>query len=103
MPKVAAVFWNRLNDWGKDALLQSDITGNYPFNTEYYNSYTNGGLPPGPINCITEEALKAVLYPDETVSAYYFVTDADMNFYYNDTLTGHNNTINRLKREGKWA
>lgn len=103
MPKVAAVFWNRLNSWGRDAYLQSDVTGNYPFNTEYYNSYTNPGLPPGPINCVTKEALNAVLYPDESCSAFFFVTDVDMNFYYNDTLAQHDATIARLKQQGKWA
>ena len=25
-----------------------------------------------------------------------------MKFYYNKTLTEHNNTINRLKRENNW-
>ena len=103
MPKVAKVFWNRLNNWGKDAYLQSDITGYYPYNTEYYNTYENAGLPPGPINCITKNSLNAVLYPDEETTAYFFVSDKDMKFHYNNTLAAHEATIQKLKREGKWA
>lgn len=102
MPKVAAVFWNRLNDWGENAYLQSDPTCAYPYNTQYYDTYKKGGLPAGAICNVTATALNAVLYPDETVGDYYFVSDVNKKFYYNKTNEAHESTIATLKRNGLW-
>jgi UPF0755 protein len=103
MPKVAKIFWNRLNNWGKDTNLQSDPTCLYPYNSDYYNTYKVGGLPIGPICNVTKEALNAVLYPSEDLDGYYFfVTDKNVKFYYNTTDDKHEQTIASLKRQGLW-
>ncbi len=103
MPKVSKIFWNRMNDWGKDTNLQSDPTCNYPYNSEYYDTYKVGGLPIGPICNVTKDAINAVLYPSEELDGYYFfVTDKNVKFYYNMTDAKHEQTIESLKNQGLW-
>lgn len=100
--KVSAVFHNRLNDW-EQPKLQSDPTREYKYNKDRYDTYEIIGLAPGAYCSPSIDSIKAALYPDEECKAYYFVTDKDMNFYFNETLKQHNSIINKLKREGKWA
>ncbi len=103
MPKVSALFYNRLNHWPEGArFLQSDPTMYYPYGNGIYNTYKIEGLPPGPMSSVTEAAIKAALYPDETMKSYYFVTDSQGGFYYNDTLAAHEATIADLKEKGLW-
>lgn len=72
--KVSAVFHNRLNSGMK---LESDATITYALGVDRltlsseelnmaspYNSYLNGGLPPGPICNPSAAAIEAALYPD---------------------------------------
>ncbi|MDO4739192.1 MAG: endolytic transglycosylase MltG [Eubacteriales bacterium] len=72
--KVSAVFHNRLNNGIK---LESDATITYALGIDQlalsgtelsldspYNSYTHGGLPPGPICNPSAAAIEAALYPD---------------------------------------
>lgn len=99
--KVSAVFHNRLNDW-EQAKLQSDPTREYPYNTDRYDTYEIIGLAPGAYCSPSIESINAALWPDEGCNAYYFVTDNEMNFYFNETLNGHNSTISKLKSQGKW-
>lgn len=101
--KVSAVFWNRIDDWGNGAYLQSDPTKKYPYNTERYDTYKSVGLAPGAYCSPSLDSIKAALYPDEACTAYFFVTDKDMNFYFNNTNEEHNSTILKLKRQGLWA
>ncbi len=119
MPGVAAVFLNRLVWEGEARYLGSTPTFYYPdnrYNTNNYELYNKDGslvskagyegLPPGPQCSMTIEAVKAVLYPDESALSdkyYYFVTDVNHVFYYNRTLKQHENTIASLKRQGLWA
>ncbi len=100
--KVSAVFQNRLKskDYPK---LQSNPTSDYPYNTDRYDTYKISGLAPGAYCSPSLDSINAALYPDEKCKAYYFVTDKDMNFYFNNTLTEHSNTILNLKRKGLWA
>lgn len=116
MPNVAAVFLGRLV-WSEPRYLGSTPTYYYPDNRYNTNSgemvtadgrtYKAGyeGLPPGPQSCVTLDALKGVLNPNEEYIGkyYYFVTDTDSNFYYNETYLQHKNTINRLIAAGKWG
>ncbi len=97
---VAAVFYNRL-EWDEPKFLGSDPTTHYGHGDKY-NTYKTQGLPPGPLCSPSEGSISAALNPTEGFSACYFVTDSDYNFYYNDTLSGHNKTISSLKRQGKW-
>lgn len=101
--KVSAVFWNRLNNWGETAKLQSDPTQKYPYNKEKYDTYKAEGLAPGAYCSPSIDSIRAALYPDENCKAYYFVTDKNMKFYFNETYDGHNSTIKKLKKDGLWA
>ncbi len=103
MPKVSAVFYNRLNDWpAGQRKLQSDPTMYYAYGNGAYNTYKIEGLPPGPMGSITEQAIKAAVYPSKKVKDYFFVTDKEGKFYYNQDESGHNATIAELKEQGLW-
>ena len=102
MPKIAGVFYNRLN---QDMMLQSSATVCYALYDEFtsqldcevkvdvdspYNSYMYKGLPVGPVLNPGEAAIKAVLYPEKTdylyCLAYIF---GDGKVYYSKTLEEH--------------
>ena len=104
MPKVAAVFYNRLNspNWQGPRRLESDPTMNYPYGNGRYNTYKTEGLPPGPLCAPSESAILAAASPEKNFTATYFVTDNKMNFYYNNSLSAHQKTINNLKSQGIW-
>lgn len=101
--RVSAVFWNRLNNWGERAYLQSDPTTKYAYNKSKYDTYKIVGLAPGAYCSPSLDSIKAALNPHENCEAYFFVTDKDMNFYFTNTNSEHNKIINKLKKEGKWA
>ena len=101
MPKVAAVFYNRL-EWDEPKYLGSSPTAEYPYGNGRYNTNNNEGLPPGPLCSPSLSAIKAAIYPQEDFAYTYFVTDSENKFYYNETYTGHNQTIAKLKQQGKW-
>ncbi len=102
MCNVAAVFYNRLQ-WDEPKMLGSSPTADYPYGNGRYNTNKNEGLPPGPLCAPSADAIQAALYPTENFSYCYFVTDSEMQFYYNNTLKEHESTIARLKSQGKWA
>lgn len=98
MAGVASVFWNRLNS-SSLRRLQSDPTTTYAKSLktlenysqamyDAYDTYTCVGLPSGPTNCPGMDTINAVLNPADT-DYYYFVTDKDGNFYYNETYDKH--------------
>ena len=105
MSKVAAVFYNRLEspDWTGPRRLESDPTMKYPYGNGRYNTYKNEGLPPGPLCAPSESAILAAAFPEENFTATYFVTDDEMNFYFNNSLAAHTQTIANLKSQGKWV
>ena len=90
-PRISAVIHNRLRS--KDfPFLQIDATINYaiagtnrPFSTDLdnpYNTYTNKGLPPGPIANPGAESIRAALYPDSTNEYFYALNkDGTHNFF----------------------
>lgn len=102
MPGVSSVLHNRLKSddfWS----LQCDVTINYindyvkdsPFInakvsevSESYNTYECYGLPVGPICNPGVHAIEAALSPPET-NYFFFVTDADWNYYYAETYEEH--------------
>jgi len=102
--KVAAVFYNRLegNNWNEPKFLQTDPSTYYPYGNGRYNTYETEGLPPGPLGAPSLNSIKAALYPAEDFNATYFVTDKNADFYFNETLAGHNKTIADLKKQGLW-
>ena len=106
MPKISAVFWNRLKPenagqiggnklgsdptvqyvlgqksswWPKLDTLTADEINNAGANTARYpyNTRSNPGLPPGPISSPGLDALRAAAQPDETANYLYFVAACD--------------------------
>jgi UPF0755 protein len=87
--KVSAVFHNRLR---VNMMLGSDVTVQYSTGSEKmaltnkelsvisaYNTYTNTGLPVGPICSPSKGAIEAALYPDEQFMAdgYFYFCSKD--------------------------
>ncbi len=109
MKKIAEVFYNRM-EIGMP--LQSSVTVCYALdinksddwtacevNPNYdslYNTYKYQGLPPGPIQNPGEDALDAVLNPDQN-NYLYFMADVygDGTVYYAETYEEHEANVNR--------
>lgn len=112
MANVSAVFHNRLLNPQAYPKLQSNVTSYYvknvinkaltytdPSYTQVYDTYVCSGLPVGAICNPGGAALTAALNPSVT-DFYYFVTDADGNFYYARTLAQHNTNISKASKVG---
>jgi UPF0755 protein len=110
-PRVAAVFYNRMK---KGMPLQSDPTIIYGLTQgkakldraltgadlkldSPYNSYTNAGLPPGPIANPGIAALKAVLHPLKT-KELYFVADGTGGHAFAETLEQHQKNVAKWRK-----
>ena len=112
---VASVFYNRLKI---NMSLGSDVTTYYAAKKDLTQSLTkaelndcNGyntrcvtmkGLPVGPISNFGITSIKATLEPASS-DYYYFVADTNKKVYFTKTMSEHNQTIAKLKKEGKWA
>jgi UPF0755 protein len=112
-PQVAGVFLDRL---ARGMPLQSDPTviyareraGTWDGNLtradlerdDPYNTYTRGGLPPGPIGSPGLAALRAVLEPERT-GALYFVSRGDGTHQFSRTLAEHNRAVRRYQLRGR--
>jgi UPF0755 protein len=92
MPKIARVIYNRLENPGNgvtNGLLQVDATVNYAAGNDLgavptsedleidspYNTYTNPGLPPGPIEAPGDAAIEAAANPAEGDWLFYVTVD----------------------------
>jgi len=111
---VSSVFHNRLS---RGMRLQADPTviygitvGGEEWNGEDlhkhlreptpYNSYTNKGLPPGPICNPGRDALRAALDPE--VSEYlYFVASGNGAHAFSKSLQEHNRAVARLRKAAR--
>ncbi len=107
-PLVAKVFLNRLRLGMK---LQADPTVTYglakfgaPLTRDDletptpYNTYTNQGLPVGPICNPGRTAIAAVLNP--ALDDYcYFVSQNDGSHYFSKTLNEHNQAVSRYRKK----
>ena len=106
MKNVASVFNNRLANADMFPSLESDPTREY---SEYleelddysvnnrmlnaYNTYQSTGLPPGPICSPGIDAIRAVLWPNET-NYYYFCANIETReVYYAETLEQHEENL----------
>jgi len=105
---IASVFLNRLK---KRMRLESDPTVIYGLKDfdgnlkrkdlhtpSPYNTYTNRGLPPGPIANPGGESLMAVINPAET-DYLYFVSKNDGSHYFSATLSEHNRAVIRYQKK----
>ncbi|MEQ9399237.1 MAG: endolytic transglycosylase MltG [Longimicrobiales bacterium] len=109
MPTISSVYHNRLRDgW----LLQADPTVLYALGgprprllfaaidsvqDSPYNTYTQPGLPPGPIGSPGAAALLAALYPAPE-DFYYFVARPDGSHVFTRTLAEHNRAVADARR-----
>ena len=90
--------------------LQTDPTVIYGLGAEYagvltkehltkdtpYNTYTRGGLPPGPIALPGRAALLAAVNP-MTTEDLYFVAKGDGSHQFSKTLTEHNRAVKKYR------
>ena len=106
---VAGVIYNRLDrrmTLDMDSTLQylSGRWGERVLNADKeiqspYNTYRNGGLPPGPIVSPSEASLRAALEPAEH-DYLYFVSNADGTTHtFSRTLAEHNRAVARFRTE----
>ncbi|MBI3956116.1 endolytic transglycosylase MltG [Candidatus Gottesmanbacteria bacterium] len=78
--------------WWKKSLYEEDKKVKSP-----YNTYTNPGLPPGPIANPGLSAIKAVIYPKES-DYWYYLHDPEGVVHYAKTLAEHNSNIAKYLR-----
>lgn len=110
MPIISAVFHNRIR---LGYPLQADPTVQYALEERQsrllyshideaedspYNTYSNPGLPPGPIGAPGEAAIDATLAPAD-VSYLYFVARPDGTHIFTRTLEEHNRARVTARRE----
>ncbi len=75
----------------KDRLLYDDLKVDDP-----YNTYLHEGLPPGPISCPGEAAIKAALNPSDTQYLYYVAKgDASDSHAFARTYAEHQANISK--------
>ncbi|MGH7541014.1 MAG: endolytic transglycosylase MltG [Gemmatimonadota bacterium] len=113
-PMIAGVYLNRLE---RGMLLQADPTVQYALGEpkerllyrdidrvadDPYNTYTNPGLPPGPIASPGEASLRAVLEPARH-EFLFFVAEPDGSHVFTRTEREHINAKNRIRRERGWS
>ncbi len=107
-PMVAAVYLNRLAIGMK---LDADPTVAYglgkpgkPPSTEDlrvptpYNTYLQAGLPPGPICSPGLGSIMAVLHPDRSCKALFFVARGDGTHEFSETFSDHLAAIQTYRR-----
>lgn len=96
---IAGVFYNRLE---QGMPIQSDISVLYALGTHKemvtyddlevdspYNLYTNAGLPPGPMNSPSEDAIVAALEPTDNDYLYFYANLKTGEVFYTDNYEQH--------------
>lgn len=108
-PKVAQVYFNRLN---KNMKLQSDITAFYGIDHKAvvtyedieietpYNTYVIDGLPVGPIASPSVESIEGVLMPEgEKFTYLYYFSRPNGETFYSETLQEHGAIKEKYRHE----
>ncbi|MBO5089356.1 MAG: endolytic transglycosylase MltG [Clostridia bacterium] len=104
LPKIAGVFYNRLNSPDFTTLGSSPTIfygDTFEQDDDRYDTYKIKGLPPGPLCSPGIKAIKAALNPEGS-DYFYFVTDKNGKFYFHKTYAEQTSTINKLKNDGNW-
>lgn len=104
LPKIAGVFYNRLNSDAFSTLGSSPTCfygDSFENDDERYDTYKAKGLPPGPLCSPGIKAINAALNPEGS-DYFYFVTDKNGKFYFHKTYAEQNATIASLKQNGNW-
>lgn len=110
MADISAVIHNRLNNSASYPTLDMDSTADYvktlksysllsevhySMYIESYNTYSQIGLPPGPICNPGASAIKAALYPSES-TYYFFCHDENGEIYFASTASEHQANVERV-------
>lgn len=109
-PKVARVIYNRLK---APMRLEMDSTISYIFrktnsndvwttpqmraSTSPYNTYTNDGLPPGPIGSPGKATIEAALNPDKGPWLFFVPDYANNTTIFTDSYSEHLRNVAKLK------
>ena len=104
LPKIAGVFYNRLNSSSFPTLGSSPTIfygDSFEQDDDRYDTYKIKDLPPGPLCSPGIKAINAALNPEGS-NYYYFVTDKNGKFYFHKTYAEQTATINKLKKDGNW-
>ena len=109
-PTIAGVYMNRLRDgWRLDAdptiqfaVLEREGQKRRLYFRDYdidhpYNTYTKGGLPPGPVTNPSPTSIRAVLAPGDH-RFYFFVAYGDGSHVFSRTLREHNRAAAEYRR-----
>jgi len=110
-PRIAGVYLNRLREGWRlqaDPTIQYvliDTRGNRTGRVLHrhleidhpYNTYRNGGLPPGPITNPTPSSLRAVAQPEQH-EYFYFAASGDGGHTFSRTLREHRQAAERYHR-----
>lgn len=116
MRLISGIIWNRLftgMNLQIDATLQyakanttntkswwPPVVPNDKYIKSPYNTYRNGGLPPGPISNPSTEAVIAALNPKKTDCLFYF-HDSKGGFHCSPTYEGHVKMLKAKYGQGK--
>ena len=109
---VSSVIYNRLNKsyeypylnidativyalGGKSDLTDEDLKIDHP-----YNTYTNKGLPPGPISSPSQNSLAAALDPEDTDYYYYAYNPSTKEHHFSKTYKEHQDFLASLEDRG---
>jgi UPF0755 protein len=89
--QVDATLLYPVKDW-KHEITQVDKDNNNP-----YNTYRYPGLPPTPICNPGLQSINAVRNPQSN-NYYYYIHEEDGTPHYSETLSEHNENVNRYLR-----
>lgn len=110
MPKIARVFYNRLQ---VGMPLQSDATVDYALDRPMvatapsergaagpYNTYGHSGLPPTPVSSPSAAAIEAASQPASGQWLYFVVCQKDRSSCFAVTFQDHEKNVNIARRNG---
>jgi len=83
MPLQVDSVFDKVNGRNSFTLTLDDLKTDHP-----YNTYTNKGLPPGPISNPGLDSILAAIRPTES-QYLYFLSDMRGNMYYSKTFDEH--------------